>query len=500
MSAGEQPSGPGGPGPSGGNQRSRVATGVSWGVTLFLVALVALVVVYGITRKTEAPPRPVAKLPNVEVRTVQPRPYRETLVLPCVLKARREAAVAPEIGGRLARWLVDEGAKVEAGQVVAELDTEALRARRAELTARRKAAEAGVEQAERALESARLGLASAENEVELRRLALESARSTLELARSDHARVSRLVEAGVLDRARLDAAENALTQAEVGLRQAEKALEAAGIGVRAARARFEEAKAARHRAGAGIDEIAAAIRSLDVQIAKARLRAPVPGVLEVHLAEPGEVVAAGVPLARIYDLGTLKAVVNVPDRFVAFLRPDNPATAAFIRQSLPGAVPEVRARVLVPGLPKLTGEEAEAVDLAAEVVRVAHAADPESATFEVELRIPNPGGALRQGIIGRARIEYLTYPEAIVIPMKAVQVTDEGPRVLVVERENGRDVARVRPVVPASIGDDRVLVLSGLGPGDRLVVAGWKGVVSGEPVRVVVEDGAVVAAKGEARQ
>ncbi|NOY44506.1 MAG: hypothetical protein GXP50_03505, partial [Deltaproteobacteria bacterium] len=103
------------------NHKSRVASVVSWAVTLFLVGLVVLVVVYGVTRPKPPAPKPVAHVTNVEVRTVRPRPYQERLDLPARLVAQREAGVAPEFGGRLRRWLVAEGAAVAQGQVVAEL-------------------------------------------------------------------------------------------------------------------------------------------------------------------------------------------------------------------------------------------------------------------------------------------------------------------------------------------------------------------------------------------
>ncbi|GAB4251462.1 MAG: multidrug efflux RND transporter periplasmic adaptor subunit AcrA [Deferrisoma sp.] len=473
-----------------------MASVVSWCVTLFLVGLIVLVIAYGVMRPKPPPPEPVARVTNVEVSTVRPRPYRERLELPARLEAQRHAAVAAEFGGRLARWLVGEGATVAQGQVVAELDTAALEAQRAELLARKASAEAAVARAEAGVRAARVAREQAEREVVRAEAALEAARSALTLAQKDHERAERLVDAGVLDRAALDRAVNGLAQARAAVRQAEQGLGAARLGVERAEAGVTEAERALEAARAGVTEVSRALDTIEVQLAKSRIRAPIPGRLDAHRVEPGEVVAPGQELARIYDLSALKAVVDVPERFVAFLEPSNPAVAAYTARSRPGAVPGVRARVTVPGLPKLTGGEEEGLELSAEVVRVGQAADPVSNTFPVELRVPNPQAALRQGHIARAEIEFLTYPEAIVIPSAAVQVTDQGPRVLVVEEEGGRPVARVRDLVPASIREDEVLVLEGLAPGDRLIVAGWKGLVSGQAVRVVVEDGAVVASDG----
>ena len=50
-------------------------------------------------------------------------------------------------------------------------------------------------------------------------------------------------------------------------------------------------------------------------------------------------------------------------------------------------------------------------------------------------------------------------------------------------------IARVRDIEPASIKGDRILVKSGVSAGERLIVAGGKGVLDGEEVRVVVANG-----------
>jgi hypothetical protein len=73
--------------------------------------------------------------------------------------------------------------------------------------------------------------------------------------------------------------------------------------------------------------------------------------------------------------------------------------------------------------------------------------------------------------------------------LRAVQVADIGPRVLVLEKRKGKDIAVVRNIEPVSIKDDLILVGTGVKAGDRLVIAGGKGVINGEEVNVIVEDG-----------
>ncbi len=283
---------------------------------------------------------------------------------------------------------------------------------------------------------------------------LELDRSDVDFAEREFARVKRLAEREISTDSELDAAEKSLVNAQLSVIQTQRRID-----------------------------------SLKVMLDKAVLRAPFAGRLEKHLIEAGEFVNAGQPLAEIFDLTYLRAIVDVPDRYIPFFETENPAVQKYIEVAMPGARQEITAQVEMPGPQKLTGGTYQGITLDAKIVRVAQASDPLSNTFEVELRLPNPGNALREGIICRSHVSFLTYPDAIVIPLKAIDVTDIGPRVLVVKRHAGRDYAAVRDIEPVSIEEDRILVSKGLQQGDRLLVSGGKGVLDGEQVQVVMENG-----------
>lgn len=283
---------------------------------------------------------------------------------------------------------------------------------------------------------------------------LELDRARLSFAERELARIQKLAERDIATESELDTVEEARTDAKLSIAQTERRID-----------------------------------SLQVTLDKATLRAPFNGHIEEHLVEPGELVGTGQLMARIYDLSHLRAIVDVPDRYIPFLEADNPTVATYIAVAMPGAKQNITAKVEIPGPQKLTGGTYQGITLDADVVRVAQASNPLSNTFEVELRLPNPGGALREGIICRSHITFLTYAEAIVIPLKSIEVADVGPRVKVVERRDGRDYAQVRNIEPVSIDKDRILIAGGLQPGDRLLVTGGKGVLDGEPVAVIIEDG-----------
>ncbi len=350
------------------------------------------------------------------------------------------------------------------------------------------------------IESAGLDLENTRKNTKVQKLALQSVQSDWDLTLTEFKRIQKLVQKKVLGSSRLDTVRNALKQRELAVARAKESLGSSELGVNMAKLRVKQARANLELANSRLMELDAAVANVLVKINKSNLTAPISGRLERHMIEPGEVMSAGSSCAYIYDLDYLRATVNVPDRFIAFLDPKNTAAKAFIQVNRPGVELQVRAKLIIPGLPKLTGGNEAGLEVDAEIVYIAQAADPESNTFKVELRLPNIGGALKHGIIARGKIEYLYYPQAIIIPVKAVQVTDAGPRVLVVEEIDGIELVRIRDIEPLSIKGNEVLIGRGLSKGDRLIVSGWKGLVGGEAVNVLFEDGRFITQNPETDQ
>ena len=460
-----------------------------WGFTILVVlATIAVIVVSGLQPPAEPVP-PDKKKANVEVQTVISEPFIESLTLPAIINADRIAGIRPEFSGVLDRWFFPEGAQVKIGDVLAEINTKSLRLSLEELEAALKTASQNVNLSNIQKERASVNLSNIRKNVKLHEIELASAESNLKPIKKHFYRTNQLVKQKMATASTLDDAQNALTQSELAVTRANQNLNSAYLNVSSAELAVKEANAGIQLAEARIVEIEAAIDALEYKIEKGKLKAPFSGRLEEHLVQPGEIASPSAAIAVIYDLKFLRATINVPDRYIGFLNPDSEGTKDFINKNMPGAEQRIQAKLTIPGLPALTGGTESGIELQAEIARIAQSSDPKSNTFRVELRLPNPGNALKQGIIARCKIEYLYFPEAVIIPTKAIQVTDAGPRVLVVEMENGQQLSSVRDIKPVSIQGSNVFVRGGLSEGDRLIVAGWKGLVGGEKINVLVEDG-----------
>ena len=114
------------------------------------------------------------------------------------------------------------------------------------------------------------------------------------------------------------------------------------------------------------------------------------------------------------------------------------------------------------------------------VGRVGPSADAKRRVFPIEVHIDNENGDLRPGMVGKLTIRRRTFENVVVIPREAVVERETGPGAFVVD---GDSVA-YRPLELGTRQGNRVIALSGLKSGERVVVSGGRDLIDGERVLV----------------
>ncbi len=245
---------------------------------------------------------PAAVVHVDEVRLV---PLNQSVPVIGRIVAQRLGVVAARIGGPVKTFRVEVGDRVEAGQVVAELD-------RAVLKARRDIAAGG------------LAEARAERGKELAQVAL---------AKQDFKRMEGLRKSAAFNQARYDERRQQVARAEAGVRQADSAIASA-------------------RADLALAEI---------NLSDALVKAPYAGVVTERLSEAGAYVQGGAPMLRMIGDQLLELEAEVPFQNLAGLEPgievgvaldDGTRHTAVVRAILPSENPLTRTRTvrLVPNI------------------------------------------------------------------------------------------------------------------------------------------------------
>jgi len=261
-----------------------------------------------------------------------------------------------------------------------------------------------------------------------------------------------------------DAAESAYLQAQAALTQAQSGLLKAQADLERERDLFAhnavakkevlnaenlrtQAAAAQEQAQAALTQALRRLQIFGLQPGRfgqpLLVRAPIAGkVLEMNVA-PGE-----------YRNDTTASVMTIADLSTVWISSDVPESA--IRKIRLGERLDAE-------LAAYPGEQ-----FRARVMRIADTVDPQTRTVKVQAEIQNPAGRLRPEMYGRIRhVEDIR--RLPVVPAGTV-IQGDGQSIVFVEIARG--VFEQRRVSVGDKMDDRFPILSGLKPGERVVVDG----------------------------
>lgn len=404
--------------------------------------------VYSTAGRSPAPaavsPEPLAAR-SVTVTSPSVSNAEAELVLPAQALPNEQTTLYPRIDGYVAKWHADRGARVRAGQLLAEIDAP-------ELDQQARQAAAALERGRAAVGQLKADREQAAAEAEAAGAQVQSVEADSALAERELERLTATIRAGVASRTDYDTAvrnRDAAT-ARVAAAKAEAAAKTKLVASRAAAIATQEAN----------------VKSLEADLARLeelqkfkRVVAPFTGTITRRHAEVGMLVAAnsGSPLFHVQDSSVLRVQVDVPQRYAVAARK---VTAA---------------QVLVPELPDRP--------LAATVARTANALDPATRTLRVELDLPNAERAVLAGTFVRVQFRVLADRPAVTIPVSTLRYTPDGVQVAVVTG----GAVELRPVELGRDYGRSVEVARGLAGAERLVVNPADDLRAGESVRVAGE-------------
>lgn len=119
------------------------------------------------------------------------------------------------------------------------------------------------------------------------------------------------------------------------------------------------------------------------------------------------------------------------------------------------------------------------------IARTAHAIDPATRTMQVEIRVPNPKGALISGAYVQVSMPIDVNAQALTVPTNVLLFRPEGTRVASVD-QNGR--VQLKSVKLGTDFGTTVEILSGLDASDRIVVNPADSLADGDVVTLAQAD------------
>jgi RND family efflux transporter MFP subunit len=330
----------------------------------------------------------------------------------------QEIEMHAKVSGYVRKINVDIGDRVKTGQVLAVLEVP-------ELMAQLQGAGAGVRHSQQ----------------EVMRMQNEVTRDEAQYA-ALHANAQRLDDAN---------------RARPGL-IAQQELDDAQAKDRAAAAQVESAKSALSAARQQLEMSQANNTQVAAMSDYTRIVAPFDGVVTWRYADTGALVQAGTsnsnsaPVVKLAQVNVLRLRIPVPESLAAAVRTGQPADVAV----------------------QATGEH-----FTGKVARFTDALDRTTRTMQVEIDVPNDTYKLQPGMYANVSLQTQNRPDALTIPVQAVQHKDGKSMVLVVDQQNR---VQSREIQTGLEDPARVEVVSGLSEGERVIVGNFGAFQNGQVV------------------
>lgn len=203
--------------------------------------------------------------------------------------------VSTKVPGQVEEILVKEGDYVEAGQIIAKIDSASLQIQ--------------VEQAQANLASAQAKLASLQagnrpQQVAQSQASVEQAAANLDNAQKNYERAASLYEDGAMSAQQRDSAQTALKVAQAQYDAAAQGLSLVNEGATEQDRQFAEAQVA---------QAAAALKNVQLQLNNSVIKAPISGTIAKAPLDPGEMVSVGQTLFSITNPADAWVEVNIEE-------------------------------------------------------------------------------------------------------------------------------------------------------------------------------------------
>jgi HlyD family secretion protein len=209
-----------------------------------------------------------------------------------------EIDIATKLPMRIKQELKDEGDYVEAGEIVAYMDTTTLEAQRREYEAKKK-------EAEDAVEADRSTVAQRESEKKAAQATVRQREAEFSLTRKNLDRAEQLVRTGGMAKEEVDTRQAALASAEAALRRAEADVMSADAAIKTAQATLVKDQSS-------VAANQATIERIQSDIDDSALKAPRSGRVQYRVAQPGEMLQSGGKVMNMVDLNDVYMTFFLP--------------------------------------------------------------------------------------------------------------------------------------------------------------------------------------------
>ncbi len=195
------------------------------------------------------------------------------------------------------------------------------------------------------------------------------------------------------------------------------------------------------------------LNTLWAQYNMSLIHSPISGFVEQILKKKGELATPGMQIMQIVNIDQLYVKAKLSEAYLSVIHPGDSVEIRF------------------PSFPEL--------QLKKTISRIGNVVNKQNRTFEIQVKIDNPGGILKPNLLATIRINDYNSPASIVIPSILIKEDLKGKYVFVAEK-NSDDWKAVKKYIETGIFyKNKTEVLSGLTRGQLIITDGYNNVSDG---------------------
>lgn len=200
------------------------------------------------------------------------------------------------------------------------------------------------------------------------------------------------------------------------------------------------------------------LASLNEQLNKSVVTAPISGVVEEKLSRQGEVLAPGQPIAYMLNSNRVKVSADVPESYLNSVRKGQEINMYF-----PALDREERARISLVG----------------------SSINPANRTFKIEMDMANPGNVLKPNMLAEVKILEEEKKDALGLIVDYIQQEVGGKKFVYILNAKSKPPKASKQYIKTGISyDNRIVIEGGLEAGELIITKGSFDVEDGQEVKI----------------
>lgn len=207
-----------------------------------------------------------------------------------------------------------------------------------------------------------------------------------------------------------------------------------------------------------MERLEKSLEAAEVSLKKANIYSPLTGTVERLMNKEGEIASPGVPILHLISIDKVKVVADVPEVYVRNIKR---------RDMVRVSVPVVELEQEVP------------------VYRIGQIINQNNRTFDVEVRLNNPGYELKPNMLALLYVNDYKAEDVLSVPLELVQQDLSGQSfVYVVDVKEGKNYVSKKIVETGLTYDGNVEITKGLEGNEKLITTGTQYLAEGEEIKL----------------